>query len=67
VFVSRTSDCTVSEAPPAGCTLTSIDPVTTEIRQPVIYPVTVTNNCDPPAQPTVQPAAAVVETPLFTG
>ena len=65
VFVSRRSDCTVSEAPPAGCTLTSIDPVTTEIRQPVIYPVTVTNNCDPPVA--VQPAAAVVETPLFTG
>jgi len=63
VFVTRESNCTVSETPPAGCTLTSIDPVTTEIEQPIIYPVTVTNNCDPP----VEPAAAVVEAPRFTG
>jgi hypothetical protein len=65
VFITRSSDCTVSETPPAGCTLTSIDPVKTEIRKPVMYPVTVTNNCDPPVE--VQPAAAVVETPRFTG
>ena len=65
VFITRSADCTVSETPPAGCTLTSIDPVLTQVRQPVIYPVTVTNNCDPPVA--VQPAAAVVETPLFTG
>ena len=63
VFVDRSSDCTVSEAPPPGCTLTSIDPGTTEIREPILYPVTVTNNCDP----AVEPAAAVVETPSFTG
>jgi len=30
-----------------------------------MYPVTVTNNCDPPVE--VQPAAAVVATPRFTG
>jgi len=63
VFVDRASDCTVSEAPPPGCTLTSIDPGTTEIREPILYPVTVTNNCDP----AVEPAVAVVETPSFTG
>jgi len=67
VFITRSADCSVTEAPPAGCTLTSIDPVVTQARQPILYPVTVTNNCDPPAQPTVQPAAAVVGTPLFTG
>lgn len=67
VFITRSGDCSVTEAPPPGCTLTSIDPVVTQVRQPVMYPVTVTNNCDPPAQPTVQPAAAVVETPRFTG
>ena len=63
VFIDRESDCTVSESPPPGCTLTSIDPGTTEVRQPIVYPVTVTNNCDPP----VEPAAAVVEVPRFTG
>ena len=63
VFIDRPSDCTVTEAPPPGCTLTSVDPGTTEVRQPIIYPVTVTNNCDPP----VEPAAAVVEAPRFTG
>jgi|SRR5438128_288962 len=63
VFIDRPSDCTVSETPPAGCTLTSVDPATTEVRQPIIYPVTVTNNCDPP----VEPAAAIVEAPRFTG
>jgi hypothetical protein len=67
VFITRSADCSVTEAPPAGCTLTSIDPIVTQARQPILYPVTVTNNCDPPAQPTVQPAAAVVGTPLFTG
>jgi len=65
VFITRSADCAVTEAPPAGCTLTSIDPVVTQVRQPVMYPVTVTNNCDPPVE--VQPAAAVVETPRFTG
>ena len=65
VFITRSADCSVTEAPPPGCTLTSIDPVVTQVRQPVMYPVTVTNNCDPPVA--VQPAAAVVETPRFTG
>jgi len=65
LFIDRRSDCTVSEAPPPGCTLTSIDPETTEIRDAIVYPVTVTNNCDPPVEP--PPAAAVVETPRFTG
>ncbi|MFL6243645.1 MAG: DUF5979 domain-containing protein [Acidimicrobiia bacterium] len=63
VFIDRPSDCTVTEAPPPGCTLTSIDPGTTQIESPILYPVTVTNNCDPP----VEPAAAVVEVPRFTG
>jgi hypothetical protein len=77
------SDCTVSEEPPAGCTLTSIDPEkfqvggennagTTNIEngngKESVIPVTVTNNCNPPTP--VQPqaaAAAVVATPRFTG
>jgi hypothetical protein len=63
VFIDRRSDCTVSETPPAGCTLSSIDPVTTAIEEPILYPVTVTNNCDP----AVEAAAAVVEVPRFTG
>jgi Domain of unknown function (DUF5979) len=63
VFIDRRSDCTVSETPPAGCTLTSIDPGTTQIQDPILYPVTVTNNCDP----AVEAAAAVVEVPRFTG
>lgn len=63
VFIDRPSDCLVTESAPPECTLTSIDPGTTEIRQPILYPVTVTNNCDPP----VEPAAAVVEVPRFTG
>ena len=63
VFIDRRSDCTVSETPPAGCTLTSIDPGTTQIQYPILYPVTVTNNCDP----AVEAAAAVVEVPRFTG
>ena len=63
VFVDRPSDCTVTEAPPPGCTLTSIDPGTTEVRAPILYSVDVTNNCDP----AVEAAAAVVEVPRFTG
>jgi hypothetical protein len=63
VFIDRPSECAVSETPPAGCTLSSIDPATTAIEDPILYPVTVTNNCDPP----VEPAAAVVEVPRFTG
>src|SRR5262249_36509512 len=35
VFIDRPSDCTVTEAPPPGCTLTSVDPGTTEIRSPI--------------------------------
>ena len=63
VFITRPSECTVSETPPPGCTLTSIDPVTTQVTDPILFPVTVTNNCDPP----VEPAAVVVVTPRFTG
>ena len=63
VFIDRPSDCTVAETAPPGCTLRSIDPGTTEIRSPILYSVDVTNNCDPP----VEPAAAVVEAPRFTG
>jgi hypothetical protein len=71
VFITRDADCTVSESPPPGCTLKSIDPGTTEVRSPILYGVTVTNNCDPAVETTpavaVAPAAAVVATPLFTG
>jgi hypothetical protein len=63
VFVDRPSDCTVSESPPPGCTLTSIDPGTTQIESPILYSVDVTNNCDP----AVEPAVAVVQEPRFTG
>ncbi len=63
VFIDRPSDCTVTEAPPPGCTLTSIDPVTTEIRDPIRFPVNVANNCDP----AVEAAVAVVQVPRFTG
>lgn len=67
VFIDRPSECTVSETPPAGCTLRSIDPETTQIEEPILYPVTVTNNCDPPVEPAGEPAVAVVEVPRFTG
>jgi hypothetical protein len=63
VFIDRPSDCLVTESAPPGCTLMSIEPGTTEVRQPIVYPVTVTNNCDP----AVEAAAAVVEVPRFTG
>jgi hypothetical protein len=63
VFIDRPSECAVSETPPAGCTLSSIDPATTAIEDPILYPVTVTNNCDPP----VEAAEAVVGVPTFTG
>ena len=61
VFITGPSECTVSETAPPGCTLRSIDPVTTQIEEPILYPVTVTNNCDPAV------AVAVVEVPRFTG
>jgi hypothetical protein len=80
VWAKHPSKCTVSETPPAGCTLTSIDPVTTDIGPeraatesappPDVHPVTVTNNCEPPAQPSgagVAVATAVVASPRFTG
>jgi hypothetical protein len=67
VFIDGPSDCTVSETPPAGCTLRSIDPEVTEIEEPILYPVTVSNNCDPAVEPAIEPAAAVVEVPRFTG
>ena len=68
VLITRTSDCTSSETPPPGCTLTSIDPVTTHVRQDIVYPVTVTNDCPPPApEPAAAPAVAVVQAPRFTG
>jgi len=69
VFIIGAADCTVSETSPPGCTLTSIDPVKTEIRSAIVYPVTVTNDCaPPPMQPGPAPAAvAVVQIPHFTG
>jgi hypothetical protein len=63
VFIDRPSDCTVSESPPPGCSLRSIDPEATEVRQATLYGVTVTNNCDP----AVEAALAVVQEPRFTG
>ena len=75
-------ECTTSETPPAGCTLTSIDKVTTELGgrsvntavasqpEPDVHPVTVTNNCDPPLEPAgaqASVAVAVVTAPRFTG
>jgi hypothetical protein len=78
VAAKHESDCTVTEEPPAGCTLTSIDPETTRIgghadaeaarvREPVVHSVTVTNNCDPAVQPAAATASAVVVQPTFTG
>jgi hypothetical protein len=73
------SSCTVSETPPPGCTLASIDPPTVEITQPNVFQVLVTNNCAPPApastvniQGTIvfsspPPSPVVVATPRFTG
>jgi hypothetical protein len=66
VFIDRPSECAVSETPPAGCTLSSIDPATTAIEDPILYPVTVTNNCDPPVE-AAEAAEAVVGVPTFTG
>jgi hypothetical protein len=80
VIKSRRSqiECTATETAPPGCTLKSIDPETTtigeppaarsaEVREPVVHPVTVTNECNPPAQPSAGAAVAVVEVPRFTG
>jgi hypothetical protein len=68
VFITRSSDCTTTETPPPPCTLTSIDPVTTQVRNDIVYPVTVTNDCPPPPTPPPPPAAvAVVQAPRFTG
>jgi len=69
VFITKPSDCTVSETPPPGCTLTSIDPKKTEIREDIVYPVTVTNDCPPPPMQQAPPpaAVAVVQVPRFTG
>src|SRR5689334_19780011 len=67
VFITRSSDCTTSETPPPGCTLTSIDPVTTHVRDDIVYPVTVTNDCPPPPVAAPPAAVAVVQTPRFTG
>jgi hypothetical protein len=76
VLSAQPASCTVTETPPPGCTLTSIDPhqpVPVETTNPVV--VTVTNDCAPaPTTPTPtttvpagQPAAAVVGVPSFTG
>jgi hypothetical protein len=70
VFIASESECTVTETPPPGCTLTSIDPEKTAVNAPVEFPVTVTNDCPPPppqAAAPAQPAAAVVVVPRFTG
>jgi Domain of unknown function (DUF5979) len=70
IAAKHAGDCTVSETAPPGCTLTSIDPEKTAIEEPIVYPVTVTNNCNPPPQPAGAEAAvavAVVTAPRFTG
>ena len=73
VLSAQPASCTVTESPPPGCTLTSIDPkqpVLVESSEPVV--VTVTNDCQVAPTPTTtvpagQPAAAVVGAPSFTG
>ena len=60
--------CTITETPPPGCTLVSINPstVTVDGRDPslqIVFEVTVTNNCEVAAAP----AAAVPAAPTFTG
>ena len=73
VLITRPASCTVTESPPPGCTLTSIDPkqpVLVETSEPVN--VTVTNDCQVAPAPTTtvpaaQPAAAVAAAPSFTG
>jgi hypothetical protein len=80
VAAKHESECTVTEQPPPGCTLTSIEPATTTIgghsdanastveeREPVVHEVTVTNNCNPPVQPAAAAASVVVVQPRFTG
>jgi len=70
VFITEPGgDCTVTETPPAGCTLTSIDPVKTHVDKADVFPVTVTNDCAAPPQPQApaQAAVAVVVAPRFTG
>jgi hypothetical protein len=77
VLIALLSSCTVSEAPPGpGCALASVTPETTQITGPQVFPVFVTNNCEPPAPSTVniqgtivvnEPATPVVVRPRFTG
>lgn len=75
IFLLRDAVCTVSEEPPAGCELVSIDPEVTEVqagRNQVgthVYPVTVTNDCpvEPAAEVIEVPAAPVAAAPSFTG
>jgi hypothetical protein len=68
VFITRPGgDCTVSETPPPGCTLTSIDPVTTHVDRDAVFPVTVTNDCPPPPERAAAPAVAVEGAPRFAG
>jgi hypothetical protein len=72
VFLDNSATCTIDEDPPAGCTLTSINPSKLTINAPVVFESTVTNDCQaPPAvvPPAVVPAAAPVVgvTPKFTG
>ena len=52
--------CTISETPQPGCTLVSINPPTVEVTDDIVYPVTVTNNCEVAAE-------AVAAVPTFTG
>jgi hypothetical protein len=74
VLNSGLSSCTVDEPPPApGCSLAGVTPATTEITQPQVYPVFVTNTCASQSSPVniqgtivVNQPPAVVAAPRFT-
>ncbi len=69
ILLDNGAVCTISETPPAGCTLVSIDPDPVvnvrfdDVEEQGVIPVTVTNNCEVAAAP----AAAVPAAPTFTG
>ena len=45
IFMGEPGLCTITETPPAGCTLVSINPPTVDAIDTIEYPVTVTNDC----------------------
>ena len=61
IFIGTGAACTITETPTAHrCALVSINPPTVDVTEPVVYPVTVTNNCEVAAE-------AVAAVPTFTG